>query len=116
MKNLSKTKLVSILVLCLAVPTLAGAATLSPAPAAPVADQAVPAPAGPAGDLVVPAADAAPNDDALAGLETGPVNQCIEITVWAKNPDTGECREFPNPCSVPSGWQIFFDPETCSNG
>lgn len=31
---------------------------------------------------------------------------CINIMVFAHNPETGECREFPNPCSVPEGWQL----------
>jgi hypothetical protein len=33
---------------------------------------------------------------------------CIQVIVWATNPDTGECRQFPNPCSVPKGWIINY--------
>ncbi len=66
----------------------------------------------PAQGAVQPA-KAEPN--ALPGLIQKPTNQCIEITVWAKNPDTGECQEFANPCSVPQGWTIYFDPTTCAN-
>lgn len=29
---------------------------------------------------------------------------CIQVITPAKNPATGECREFPTPCDVPSGW------------
>lgn len=29
---------------------------------------------------------------------------CIQVITPAKNPTTGECREFPTPCDVPSGW------------
>lgn len=32
--------------------------------------------------------------------------ECIDIVVEAYNPETGECREFPNPCSVPEGWVL----------
>ena len=30
---------------------------------------------------------------------------CIEVTVKAKNPLTGEVKEFGNPCDVPKGWE-----------
>jgi hypothetical protein len=30
--------------------------------------------------------------------------ECIDVIVFAHNPETGECREFPNPCSIPPGW------------
>jgi len=99
-------------VLCLAPALLAWTPAPAAAPSQP--DQ----PAAPATQLLAPAAGAqAPgtNSDVIASLDQRGVNQCIEITVWAKNPDTGECQEFPNPCSVPSGWQIFFDPTTCTN-
>jgi hypothetical protein len=33
---------------------------------------------------------------------------CIQVTVWAANPDTGECCQYPNPCSVPAGWPISY--------
>lgn len=29
---------------------------------------------------------------------------CIQVITPAKDPATGECREFPTPCDVPSGW------------
>ncbi len=29
---------------------------------------------------------------------------CIQVITAAKNPETGECREFPTPCDVPEGW------------
>lgn len=32
-------------------------------------------------------------------------NVCITIITPAKNPATGECREFPTPCDVPEGWE-----------
>jgi len=113
MKIPSKMKLASILALFLVVPTLAGAATLASPQVAPAPAQALPAPGPSSLDLALPAGDAAPAADGLLVLDTGAVNQCIQITVWARNPDTGECREFGSPCSVPSGWEIFFDPATC---
>jgi len=30
---------------------------------------------------------------------------CIQVITPAKNPLTGECKEFPTPCDVPQGWQ-----------
>lgn len=30
---------------------------------------------------------------------------CAQVITPAVNPETGECREFGNPCVVPSGWQ-----------
>jgi|GEM_PF-2409753 len=30
---------------------------------------------------------------------------CIQVITPAKNPITGECKEFPTPCDVPPGWQ-----------
>ena len=33
---------------------------------------------------------------------------CIDVVVWGTNPQTGECRRFPNPCSVPPGWTISY--------
>ncbi len=29
---------------------------------------------------------------------------CIQVITPAKNPETGECKEFPTPCDVPEGW------------
>lgn len=111
MRSLPNVKLTLMIVLFLAAPALAGAATPAQAPAVGVPAQAVPAPSQPAPDLDLPA-----DGDGLLAFDLGAVNQCIQITVWARNPDTGECREFGSPCSVPSGWEIFFDPETCANG
>ncbi|VVB60615.1 Uncharacterised protein [uncultured archaeon] len=47
-------------------------------------------------------------------LEHGDSNQsgerghdrfCIQVITPAKNEKTGECKEFPTPCSVPDGWE-----------
>lgn len=32
---------------------------------------------------------------------------CIQVITPAKNPQTGECKEFPTPCDVPTGWQTI---------
>lgn len=29
---------------------------------------------------------------------------CVQVITPARNPQTGECREFPTPCDVPQGW------------
>lgn len=35
---------------------------------------------------------------------------CIQVITYAKNPNTGTCCEYPNPCVVPNGWQQYQDP------
>lgn len=30
---------------------------------------------------------------------------CIQVVTSARNPETGEIREFPTPCDVPPSWQ-----------
>jgi len=45
------------------------------------------------------------------GASVAPVaasKDCIDVVVYGTNPKTGECREFPNPCSVPAGWTISY--------
>ncbi|MBD3207917.1 MAG: hypothetical protein GF370_00475 [Candidatus Nealsonbacteria bacterium] len=37
---------------------------------------------------------------------------CIQVITPAKNPNTGECRNFPTPCDVPEGWEKV---EACEN-
>ena|SRR3989344_3750704 len=34
---------------------------------------------------------------------------CIQVITPARNPDTGEVREFPTPCDIPEGWIIDRD-------
>jgi hypothetical protein len=33
---------------------------------------------------------------------------CIDVIAYGTNPATGECYEFPNPCSIPQGWIISY--------
>jgi hypothetical protein len=35
---------------------------------------------------------------------------CIQVITYARNPQTGTCCEYPNPCVVPSGWTQYSDP------
>jgi hypothetical protein len=30
------------------------------------------------------------------------------VVAYGTNPATGECYQFPNPCSVPQGWIINY--------
>lgn len=30
---------------------------------------------------------------------------CIQVITPARNPGTGECKEFPTPCDVPKDWE-----------
>ena len=34
---------------------------------------------------------------------------CIQVIVSARGP-AGQCCEYPNPCSVPDGWTIYYGP------
>lgn len=34
-------------------------------------------------------------------------NVCIQVITPARNIETGEIREFPTPCDVPSGWEVI---------
>lgn len=31
---------------------------------------------------------------------------CIQVITPARNPETGEVRDFPTPCDVPEGWDV----------
>ena len=39
------------------------------------------------------------------GIGTPPGAVCIQVVTPARNPLTGECRDFPTPCDVPDGWE-----------
>jgi hypothetical protein len=39
---------------------------------------------------------------------------CITVIVWAKDPQSGICCQYPTPCSAPDGWEIFYGPN-CTN-
>lgn len=30
---------------------------------------------------------------------------CIQVITSAKDPKSGQCRDFPTPCDVPAGWE-----------
>lgn len=32
---------------------------------------------------------------------------CAQVITPARNPDTGDIKEFPTPCSVPEGWEVI---------
>lgn len=34
---------------------------------------------------------------------------CIQVITPAKNPLTGECRNFPTPCDVPQDWETIAE-------
>src|SRR3989344_3995963 len=37
---------------------------------------------------------------------------CIQVVTTARNPKTGEVRDFPTPCDVPEGWVSDLDAQT----
>lgn len=112
MRTPDRPKTAVLALLLFALPLLAPAAGAAQGP------EAAPEPAlgaAPAADLELPAPEAEPDGDLAPNLTPDAIPQCIQITVWAQDPETGECHEFPNPCSVPEGWNRYFDPETCTN-
>lgn len=38
-------------------------------------------------------------------LGTGEPDACIQVITPARNPQTGEVKDFPTPCDVPEGWE-----------
>lgn len=38
---------------------------------------------------------------------------CIQVIVWAKNPDTGTCCQYSTPCAAPTGWQTYTSQAEC---
>ncbi len=32
---------------------------------------------------------------------------CAHVITPARNPETGDIREFPTPCDVPDGWELI---------
>ncbi|MBR58125.1 MAG: hypothetical protein CMH54_08905 [Myxococcales bacterium] len=41
---------------------------------------------------------------------------CVQVAVWAKNPDGGKCCPYANPCVAPHGWATFTSEQECSTG
>ena len=41
---------------------------------------------------------------------------CIQVITYAKNPTTGTCCEYPNPCSAPAGWATYTSYDACVAG
>lgn len=45
-------------------------------------------------------------------LGTGEPNRseqpCIQVITRARNPQTGEIKDFPTPCDIPSGWEKIY--------
>jgi len=57
---------------------------------------------------------AAPMPTEGCGTTQNKPSVCIQVITPAKNPLTGEIKEFPTPCDVPAGWQTItpFSKET----
>ncbi len=36
---------------------------------------------------------------------------CIQVITPARNPQTGEIKEFPTPCDIPAGWEKIQNEE-----
>lgn len=45
----------------------------------------------------------------VLGGNVASAGECIDVVVYGANPQTLECYQFPNPCSVPQGWIIYTD-------
>lgn len=42
-----------------------------------------------------------------------PEEICIQVIAWAKDPETGNCCQYPTPCQAPEGWQTFNTQGEC---
>ncbi len=42
--------------------------------------------------------------DSTISITEKPEEVCVQVITPAKDPKTGECKEFPTPCDVPEGW------------
>lgn len=51
---------------------------------------------------------------AMGGRNAAAGPDCIDVVAYGTNPATGECLQFPNPCSVPEGWTISY--QGCDSG
>jgi hypothetical protein len=40
---------------------------------------------------------------------------CDSVIVFARNADTGACCTYPNPCSAPDDWAIYYDLASCES-
>jgi len=38
---------------------------------------------------------------------------CSQVVIWAKNPETGTCCYYPNPCTAPAGWMTYTSQAEC---
>lgn len=47
----------------------------------------------------------------LEGEKKNESKICADVITKAKNPTTGEIKEFPTPCDVPEGWEIVKNEE-----
>jgi hypothetical protein len=55
--------------------------------------------------FVVPRIIHAPVSETTANVKEPDAEVCIQVIASARNPATGEIREFPTPCDVPEGWE-----------
>lgn len=39
---------------------------------------------------------------------------CSAVVIWAKDPASGSCCQYPDPCSAPEGWEQFYSSEECA--
>lgn len=47
------------------------------------------------------------NSADLSPLFEAEDRMCIQVITPARNTETGEIREFPTPCNVPTGWEVI---------
>ncbi len=50
---------------------------------------------------------AAPVENQPAVEAPAEEKMCAQVITPARNPETGDIREFPTPCDVPDGWELI---------
>jgi hypothetical protein len=45
-----------------------------------------------------------------------PGTGCLTVEVWAKDPATGACCTYGDPCSAPKDWKLYYNGADCDAG
>ncbi len=50
---------------------------------------------------------AIPGVSSPTGVTPKDQSACAQVVTSARNPKTGDIRQFPTPCDVPDGWEVI---------
>lgn len=52
-------------------------------------------------------------DEVCPSVPAPPNVRCAAVVTWGRNPDTGDCCQYPSPCHVPPEFETFYNEEAC---